>query len=604
MENMASLTGLIRYYFKPHPRLVLAVVLSSVGFVLFETLSLAVVYPGISSVLDTGTADNSIVSAATSILGHLPGEQQAFWLLFTFGASYILMTVMNFLRLSVSDGLSRLITRDSQMQLFEKYLRSDYQYLLENQQGTILFRILTAPAHMTVMFAALPKLVVAVLKLVMAGIVLLLFSFELTLAMLALGVVFYAATRSMSDRVVYRNASRSQEASEAQTVVGNEAVTGIREIKIRVGEVRWIERFREHADRLCNLNVRNDLFRYLPSSTLQVGFMGVMLGVMFWQRETLFASMMDYLPLVGLYFYAFMRLVPALTEIAALRVLVGERRPYAEAVYKELHEPSSRVRDGSVVPDRFSDGVVFDGVSFTYPGRDHTLTDIDLVFEKGQTTALVGHSGCGKSTIADLIVRLFDVEEGRILIDGIDLHRLRLASWRRRIGYVSQDPFIINASVEDNIAFLSEGLGAGDVQEAARTADAHDFIMDLPEQYGTLLGDRGLKLSGGQRQRIAIARALAHKPDILIFDEATSALDRLSELEVQDAINRIALDHTVILIAHRLSTIRDADKIVVLENGCIREQGDHDTLMGLGGIYRNLYTSQEGAVTDTLNEVS
>lgn len=597
------LLRLIAFYFKPYPWFVVAVVVTGLGFVALEAFSTLIVYPTIGSLTNAGRADNAAAKIIHRILGDPTPEERAFRLLCLFGVTYLAMTLFNYGRTVLADVFSRIITRDFQDKLFQKYLNSDYQYFLDNQQGTILFRTLTAPAHMTVLFASLPKLCVAGLKLVIVSGILLLFSVQLTAAMILLGAFFYAATRLLSDSIVYQNSNRLQQAHEEQTVVGNEAITGVREIKIRSVEPNWVNRFHGRASELCRLYVRNDLFRSLPSSALQIGFITVILGVLLWKSDSLAGGMMEYVPLAGVYFYAFMRVAPSLTEIATLKMLAAERRPYAEAVYQELQAPSRHLLDGSVKIDRFSERIAFERVSFAYPGRESTLRDISVTFERGATTALVGHSGSGKSTLTDLVVRLFDVDQGRILIDGRDLREHRLAEWRRRIGYVSQDTFIVNASVLENIAFCSHGVSADAVQAAARAADAHDFILELPHQYDTLLGDRGLKLSGGQRQRIAIARALIHDPDILIFDEATSALDSLSELEVQAAISRIAKNHTVILVAHRLSTIRRADKIVVLDRGRIVEQGRHDELMALQGTYHQLYVSQQDALAGAVSEI-
>ena len=240
---------------------------------------------------------------------------------------------------------------------------------------------------MTVLFASLPKLVVALLKLLMVGAVLFLFSFHLALVMVGLGVVFYGVTKVVADKVMYRNSTRIQEVYEGQNVVGNEAVTGIREIKIRDAQFNWAERFRQHATELYRLYFRNDVFRSLPASALQIGFMACLLIIFLWKRDTLSTQMVEYVPLVGLYFYAFMRVAPSLTEIATLKLLIAERRPYAEAVYKELQTQSCKSQDGHGIVKELTTGIVFDRVSFTYPGRERTLCDIDISFRKGETTA-------------------------------------------------------------------------------------------------------------------------------------------------------------------------------------------------------------------------
>jgi ABC-type multidrug transport system fused ATPase/permease subunit len=206
---------------------------------------------------------------------------------------------------------------------------------------------------------------------------------------------------------------------------------------------------------------------------------------------------------------------------------------------------------------------------------------------------VIGPSGAGKSTLVDLLVRLYEPTQGRITVDGVDLAAYDLSSWLAGIGFVSQDAFIFHGSIRENIAFSRPEASLVEIMSAARLANAHEFIERCPDGYDTIVGDRGLKLSGGERQRVAIARALLRDPKILIFDEATSALDNQSEALVQEAIAGIARDRTVILIAHRLSTVIHADKIIVLEQGRVVEEGTHDTLVTGGGLYAALYSKED-----------
>jgi subfamily B ATP-binding cassette protein MsbA len=236
-------------------------------------------------------------------------------------------------------------------------------------------------------------------------------------------------------------------------------------------------------------------------------------------------------------------------------------------------------------------GIVFEGVGFRY-GRDPVLQEIDLTIHAGEMVALVGMSGGGKSTIADLIPRFYDVTEGRISIDDIDIRDYTLGSLRAQIALVTQFTFLFNDTVRANIAYGDPGKSMDDVVVAAQAANAHEFIMALPEGYETPIGELGVTLSGGQRQRLAIARALLKDAPILVLDEATSALDTESERLVQQAVERLMVNRTSLVIAHRLSTIRRADRIVVVVRGRIVEEGTHEELLVLGGEYRKLYDLQ------------
>jgi subfamily B ATP-binding cassette protein MsbA len=240
----------------------------------------------------------------------------------------------------------------------------------------------------------------------------------------------------------------------------------------------------------------------------------------------------------------------------------------------------------------FVDRIEFRNVCFAY--QDAVILDnINLVVEKGKTVALVGSSGAGKSTLADLVPRFHDVTSGELLIDGVNIKDYSLQSVRSQMSIVTQEPILFNDTIARNIALGSDNASTEDVMNAARIANAHDFITKKELQYDTNIGDRGAKLSGGERQRLTIARAVLKNPPILILDEATSSLDTESERLVQDAINNMMQNRTSIVIAHRLSTIRHADEIIVLQKGKIVERGTHDELLAQGGFYKKLVEMQE-----------
>jgi subfamily B ATP-binding cassette protein MsbA len=262
-------------------------------------------------------------------------------------------------------------------------------------------------------------------------------------------------------------------------------------------------------------------------------------------------------------------------------------------LFEVLDEPTEVELDrGTRTIKTFEHSVEFDDVSFAYD-TDPVLSDITFDAPKGSIVALVGASGAGKSTLVDLIPRFYEPTVGQIRIDGIDTREITLASLRSLTGIVSQDTVLFNDTVRNNIAYASAGqFSQEQIERAARAANAHDFIMALPQRYDTVLGERGTRLSGGQRQRLAIARALLVDPPILILDEATSALDTESERHVQAAMDALMRGRTTIVIAHRLSTVQRADRIVVLEAGEIVETGSHAELIAAGGLYARLAALQ------------
>lgn len=241
--------------------------------------------------------------------------------------------------------------------------------------------------------------------------------------------------------------------------------------------------------------------------------------------------------------------------------------------------------------------VQFEDITFAYNGRNSVLKNLSLHVPAGQTIGIVGATGSGKSTLAKLLLRFYDVQSGRILIDGLDIRDLNLSDLRQCIGWVSQDVFLFHGTVAENIRYGSFDATRDQIVQAAKLAEAHEFIEQLPQGYDTIVGERGQKLSGGQRQRLAIARAILKDPPILILDEATSAVDNETEAAIQRSLAKITQDRTTIAIAHRLSTIRHSHCIYVMNQGQIVEQGTHDDLLSEDGIYTKLWHVQSGFLT-------
>ncbi len=371
----------------------------------------------------------------------------------------------------------------------------------------------------------------------------------------------------------------------------HENVQGNRVVKAFGQEAHEQRRFAAQNERLFDIYRRQSIIRAMPITELLAGI--AVAGIIYYGGRSVIAGTRTQGGFIGfvitlfLLYEPFKRLVR--TNYSIQQGLAGADRVF------ELMDTLPRVvdRPSAVALRRVRDGIRFDDVSFAYDGGEPVLRHIDLRIGVGQVVALVGMSGGGKSTLADLIPRFYDVTEGRITIDGTDVRDLTLASLRAQIAVVTQFTFLFNDTVRNNIAYGDPSRAMDDIVAAARAANAHDFIVnELPEGYETQIGDLGVRLSGGQRQRLAIARALLKNAPILILDEATSALDTESEGLVQEALERLMANRTTLVVAHRLSTVRRADTIVVLVRGEILESGTHEELLARGTEYRKLYELQ------------
>ncbi|TMB20468.1 MAG: ATP-binding cassette domain-containing protein [Deltaproteobacteria bacterium] len=370
----------------------------------------------------------------------------------------------------------------------------------------------------------------------------------------------------------------------------HENVQGNRVVKAFGQEGYEQRRFDEHNERLLRIYMRTSVLRALPITEMLAGI--AVAGIIWYGGSSVISgartqgSFMAFIIALFLLYEPFKKLVR--TNNTIQQGLAGAERVF------ELLDTAPQVvdRPGAVALRGVRAAIEFHAVSFAYDPGEPVLRDINLRIPVGQVVALVGMSGGGKSTLADLIPRFYDVTAGRITIDGTDIRDLTLASLRTHIAVVTQFTFLFNDSVRNNIAYGDSNRSMDEIVAAARAANAHDFIVEMSRGYETGIGDLGVRLSGGQRQRLAIARALLKNAPILILDEATSALDTESEGLVQEALERLMANRTTLVVAHRLSTVRRADRIVVVVRGEIVESGTHDELLARGAEYRKLYELQ------------
>lgn len=499
---------------------------------------------------------------------------------FFFGQNYLMSYIGQKVVIDIREGLYRHLQRLS-LSYFEK-----------RQTGSIM-------SYVTNDVAALQNaLVESVIELVTESAILIgsmaaMFYIHWKLALLTFITMPLVAQAINIFGKRLRNASRvMQERAADITSVLQETISAVRVIKSFVREEYEIGRFnRENYS-----NFRAQMKTAQLSATLTpiiefLGAIGVTLIIWYGGREVIYGNLSSG-ALIAFLIYV-VNITNPIKRLSRVYSNIQRALAAAQRVFDVLDtEPEIKDMPGAKEMPRITGRLTFEQVNFSYKPGEAALTDVSLTVEPGQMVAIVGPSGAGKTTIANLIPRFYDPMSGRITIDGYDIKTVTLASLREQIGIVPQETVLFNGSVYENILYGDLKAGEEAIIAAAKAANAHEFIMSMPEGYNTQIGERGSKLSGGQRQRIAIARAILKDPRVLILDEATSALDTESEKLVQDALDKLMVNRTSFVIAHRLSTVQRADIILVMEKGRIIERGIHEQLLAAGGLYSKLYQVQ------------
>ena len=599
---MSELFRLLRYVRPYWFRLLISVMLmAAVGA--FEALTALLIGPVFDRVLNPTSPSNEVMLVKSIPIWERSLDLRLFvpdWIhnVWTVVAVVIVTVTLGkaiceYLASYLVNYIGFAVVTDLRNQLYDKVIHQPLRFFHGEATGRLMSAIVNdiEKIQLAVSHVLADFLRQSFTLLAMVGVLLLL---DPKLALISLpllvAVVLYASAKI--GRRVRRTTRKTQDNVAEISQILQETISGIRIVKAFAMEKFELGRFREVARRLFRVNLRYVRVQALTSPLMEL-LGALMIMVMLWVgRDRIKADVLT--PGAFLVFvYALLKMYEPIKRLTGVSNAFQQALGASAKVFQYLDvREEVREKPGAIQLPTFGKEVVFDNISFHYEPEWPVLRHIHLRAGRGEVVAIVGPSGVGKTSLVNLIPRFYDVTAGRVLLDGHDVRDLTLASLREQIGMVTQETILFDATVRNNICYGRAEMPDEQVFAAARAAMAHEFILELPQGYDTMIAERGARLSGGQRQRLAIARALLKNPPILILDEATSELDSESERLVQEALGNLMAGRTVFVIAHRLATVRRADKIVVLERGTIVEVGTHAELLESGGVYRRLHQLQ------------
>ena len=571
-KNKSTLGRFVKYY-KPHKKLFIIDMICAFIISVFN-----LVYPYITKEIINSYVPNKLLNLLLAGAGLLLGL-------------YIIKAVLNYVLQYWGHLVGVRIQADLRSELFNHLQRLPFSYFDNNKTGVIMSRMTNDLFEISELAHHGPEDVFLSLVTIVGSFIMLAFiNVYLSLIVFACIPIIVVVTVLMRNRML--KAFRDVRVVQGEINADIEsAVSGIRVSRAYGAQEHENEKFA----------VGNKAF--VKAKSRQYKVMGEFFSTMIFFMDFLYFAV---LLSGGLFFYfdkidvgefaAFVLYITTL--ITPIRTLVNifEQIQDGFTGFKRFCEimdvPEEEQSENALKPEKLEGNIVFDNVTFGYKAEDDAqkvIENFSMTIPAGKTVALVGPSGGGKTTICHLIPRFYEIDGGKITVDGYDLRELDRVVLRKNIGIVQQDVFLFNGTIRENIAYGDFNATQEQIEEAAKNANIHEYILSLPDGYDTNVGERGVKLSGGQKQRVSIARAFLKNPPILILDEATSALDNATEMLIQSALAKLSEGRTTLVVAHRLSTVRNADEIIVITADGIKERGTHDQLMKLGGIYRNLY---------------
>lgn len=497
-----------------------------------------------------------------------------------------------------------LVAGNLHKRIMNRVISAQLQLFSERQLGEIIHGLFVAPVGAGVAIESMVSGMSAIFLIVAVSIMLVVISPWLFLAAAIVGLLFFVTIVRPSRTRVGRYQQQGYESQSKGSEIAADVINGIRDIRVVAAEPKWEAAFAKEIDRWQTARRSTQFHAQLPAPTLQMVLQVLFAGAVVTAAFTLSSGGLEtQLPLVGVFAYGLLRVFPAVVQLGATWISLAQALPNLRAAAEWTESPLDTLATGTIEAPSLRKGIRFQGVSFSYNGDIPALIDADFHIEAGKITALVGASGAGKSTLIDLMLKFRAPEQGTVWLDGEDLAAITRQSWLDQVGLVRQDVFLFAGTIRSNLLAWQSGASEEEMRQACEQAGILDFINRLPNGLDALVGDRGVTFSGGQRQRLAMARALLRDPKFLILDEATSALDGETETRVLESLFNGSKGRTTLVISHRLSAVRNANHIIVMDQGRVVEQGTHQELLERNCRYWELFSTQIGHESVPLSDV-
>jgi subfamily B ATP-binding cassette protein MsbA len=586
---------LVRLALRYPSRIFLNILLGFSG-ALFNGVSTALIVPVVIRILgqELPAEENApIIQKLLDLFSGIPIAYQSFAMAGSILGLIILKDLAVYASNLANSALSRRLNIDLQQQELKLLLDVDIDYFTQTKPGDLMKRLLKDSATATNVIGIIVNITISIITIFVFLILLISISWQLTVATTLLLPFPPLAVQLLVVQAKHFSRSINKISREYSSRL-IELFSGIRLVKSTATEEKEYELLQELMSEHERIEFRSKMLSLAVVPTSEVTSILALFALIFIGRLLFSEQLSSFSAVLLTYIVLLYRLLPIISQLNGQRESLARSIASVEVVHDLLRRDNKTFTQNGHLPfTQLQEGIGLENLSFAYPGNsDLVLKNINLFLPKGTTLALVGSSGAGKSTIADLLPRFYDPTQGQITIDGKNLKTFDIHSLRRAMGIVSQDTFLFNATIRQNIAYGCPHATEEEILEATQRANAYEFIRQLPDGLETAIGNRGILLSGGQRQRIAIARAILRNPEILILDEATSALDTVSERLVQEALDELSRDRTTLVIAHRLSTVQNAHQIAVMDKGRVVEVGTHDALIQKQGLYNRLFNMQ------------